>query len=257
MPSPFPGVDPYIEAQGLWEGFHASLLAYFQGSLNQELPPEYLAGLRVRLEQVALTDYAPIPVDFVGRRGRDAARSRQAVGSTATIEPIENALPRGSLEVRRVWIEIRKVPDPNPVTVIELLSPANKRGEGIGRYLRKRKATIRRKIHLVEIDLLLTGERLPMAHPLPSADYFALLSRAEDRPRSCAYAWTVRDPLPTIPIPLKSPDPDVGLDLSAHFATAYDRGRFASVLDYSRPLATLKKAADRTWAERTARAARR
>jgi hypothetical protein len=111
--------------------------------------------------------------------------------------------------------------------VIEILSPTNKAGEGFSKYLRKRRATIRQKVHLVEIDLLLGGERLPMAEPLPPGDYCAVVSRSEERPASSVYAWTIRDPLPSVLIPLKRPDPDATLDLAAHFATAYDRGRYA------------------------------
>lgn len=143
------------------------------------------------------------------------------------------------------------------MTVIELLSPTNKSGEGFYKYERKLRATIRQKVHFVEIDLLLGGQRLPMANPLPPGDYYAVVSRSEERPRSNVYAWTIRDPLPSIPIPLKRPDQDVSLDLGSHFATAYERGRYGQWIDYSVPPVTIKKAADRTWAERTAKAARR
>lgn len=166
-------------------------------------------------------------------------------------------MPQGKVEVRNHWIEIRRLPKRTPVTVIEILSPTTKTGEGFAKYLRKRRATIRQKVHLVEVDLLLGGDRLPMEEPLPPGDYYALVSRSEERPESNVYAWTIRDPLPSIPIPLKRPDPDVSLDLGAHFATAYDRGRYGASIDYAGPPSTLKKASDRAWADRTAKAARR
>lgn len=260
MPGPFPGVDPYIEAQGLWEDFHGSLLTYCRDALNEVLPGHYVASLGVHLDLVDRAELEPretISDVLVARRGRRSASGPERAGATATIEPVRITLPRSKVEVRNVWIEIRRIPGRTPVTVIEILSPTNKTGEGFSKYQRKRRATIRQRVHLVEIDLLLGGQRLPMEEPLPPGDYYALVSRAEERPDAIAYAWTIRDPLPRIPIPLESPDPDVTLDLASHFATAYDRGRYATSLDYSVPPATLKKPADRAWAERTAKAARR
>jgi hypothetical protein len=263
MPSPFPGVDPYIEARGLWESFHGPFMTYCSDALNEVLPEHYVAALGVHLDLVDIAQAETrdtIPDVLVSRRRRrSAAGPGRAArgGGTATIEPVKIALPRGRVEVRNVWIEIRLLPKQTPVTVIEILSPTNKSGGGIFKYLKKRGATIRQKVHLVEIDLLLGGERLPMQEPLPPGDYYALVSRSEERPESNVYAWTIRDPLPPIPIPLRRPDPDVTLDLGSLFATAYDRGRFARLVDYGLPPATVKKAGDRTWAERTARAARR
>jgi hypothetical protein len=263
MPSPFPGVDPYIEAHGLWECFHGPFITYCFDALNEVLPEHYVATLGVHVD---LVDIAPvetretIPDVLVSRRGRRSVGGpgrAGGAGGTATIEPVKIALPWGKVEVRNVWIEIRRLPKQTPVTIIEVLSPTNKSGGGIFKYLKKRGATIRQKIHLVEIDLLLGGERLPMREPLPPGDYYALVSRSEERPESNVYAWTIRDPLPPIPIPLKRPDPDVTLDLGVHFATAYDRGRFARLVDYAVPPMTVKKPADRAWAEHTAKASRR
>lgn len=264
MPSPFPGVDPYVEAVGLWEAFHPGLLTYCRDALNEILPSHYAASMGVHLDLVSLSEtesVSIIPDVLVSdRQRRTHAGSRRArrSGGTATIEPVRIALPpRGKVEMKRVWIEILRLPGKTPVTVIEVLSPTNKMGEGSAKYLRKRRATIRRKIHLVEIDLLLGGERLPMGEPLPPGDFYALVSRSEERPESDVYAWTIRESLPTIPIPLLRPDPDIALDLAAGFAAAYDRGRFANLIDYARPPATIRKPSDRAWAERTAKAARR
>jgi hypothetical protein len=174
----------------------------------------------------------------------------------ALLEPVKISLPQVEVEVRTVWIEIRRPPKRTPVTVIEVLSPANKSGEGFYEYLRKRRATIRQKVHLVKLDLLLRGERLPMERALPPGDFYALVSRSGERPESDVYAWTIRDPLPSIPIPLSRPDPDVMLDLGAVFATAYERGRYARLIDYTVSPSNVKKTADRAWAERMAKASR-
>ena len=191
------------------------------------------------------------------RPGLGAKSRERKTAGTALLEPVRVPLPTVFMEVRDAWIEIRHGSKRKPIASVELLSPTNKVGAGLGEYLMKRRKSIRQKIHLVELDLLLRGERLPMGQPLPAGDFYALVSRAEARPESDVYAWTIRDPLPSIPIPLSPPDPDVMLDLAAVFATAYERARYAELLDYSVPPSSVKKPTDRAWAERTARAARR
>jgi hypothetical protein len=111
---------------------------------------------------------------------------------------------------------------------------------------------IARPIHLVEVDLLLGGRRLPMARPLPLGDFYVIVSRTEQRPRADVYSWSIRDRLPTIPIPLVLPDPDVLLDLAAIFATVYERGRYDRSIDYRMPLSLPLRASDRIWAEERA-----
>src|SRR5205809_3654793 len=262
MPSPFPGIDPYLEAQGYWEGFHAGFVPYCRDALNDVLPESYIAELGERLHLVELSareaklilpDVAILAAERKSVRG--GARAKRA-GGTLTLEPVTIPLPRVTMEVRDVWIEIRRLPKRTPIAVIEILSPTNKAGDGLAEYRLKRRQTIRQKVHLVEFDFLLGGRRLPMDRPLPRGDYYALVARAERRPDCEVYAWTVRDPLPRIPIPLLAPDPDVVLDLGAVFATAYERGRYAGSIDYTAPLAIVKKPEDRPWAEGIARRAR-
>jgi hypothetical protein len=120
--------------------------------------------------------------------------------------------------------------------VIELLSPSNKERPGRDLYLAKRSALLVQQVHLVELDLLLGGRRLPMRRPLPKNDYFALVSRHDCRPTSDVYFWRRDDRLPKIPVPLKAPDADIELDLAAVYATAYQRGRYAKSIDYEKPI---------------------
>ena len=148
-------------------------------------------------------------------------------GSVATLEPVAVPLARKDLdEVRERWIEIKRLPDLSLVTVIEILSPTNKSGLGRTDYLAKRREFLDQPVHLVEIDLLLGGHRLPMGGPVPPGDYFAYVSRAEKRDSSDVYAWSIRRALPEIPIPLSPPDPDLRLDLAVVVARAYDQGRY-------------------------------
>ena len=263
MPSPFPGIDPFLESQHFWEDFHPSFLTYCRDALNEILPAEYVAqlGERIRLVELSqkkaklvLPDIAVIEeADKPSRR----VAHRSKVAGVLTLEPVTIPLPSVETEIRDVWIEIRRPPKRAPIAIIEVLSPTNKSSDGFVEYKLKRTSTIRQKVHLVEFDFLLGGRRLSMGKPLPAGDYFALISRAERRPDSEVYAWTVRDRLPSIPIPLAPPDDDVVVDLGAVFTTAYSRGRYARLIDYTTPPSVLRKPEDRTWAEKIARRVRR
>jgi hypothetical protein len=133
-----------------------------------------------------------------------------------------------------------------------MLSPFNKSGEGFDQYRAKRKTILSQKVHLVELDLLVGGKRLPLSKPLPSADYYAFISRAEDRPNCAVYHWPLRDPLPTIPIPLRTPDADISIDLGKVFRDTYERGRYARFLFYAQPPAARLSRKDVLWATRVA-----
>jgi hypothetical protein len=214
MPSPFPGIDPFLEDQHYWEEFHSKFMNWTQDTLAERVPDAY----EVRIEERVSLTYE---------------------------EVIEHR------------IEIRRRPDRFLVAVIELLSPSNKEPPGDRLYSRKRLELIHQAVHLVELDLLIGGKRLAMEDELPTGQYYALVSRAEQRPRSDVYAWSIRDPLPTIPIPLLAPDPDVPLDLAAIFATVFQRGRYDRSIHYSAPLGLALSPEDRAWAEERARTVRR
>jgi hypothetical protein len=138
-------------------------------------------------------------------------------------------------EAIETYIEILHRADRSLVTTVELLSPANKEEPGRSAYLAKRHALHVQKVHTVELDLLIGGQRLPMRLPLPEGDYHAFVARAE-RALDCeVYSWTLPDPLPALPIPLRDPDPDVTLDLGAIFAIVYERVTYEREIDYALP----------------------
>lgn len=259
MPSPFPGMDPYLESQSAWPDFHARFITYCADELGGALPGHYVAQIdeRIRLIDLEEGTSRTIRPDVAILRGErwDQMAGAVPVG-VAMLGPVAVTLARDDPEgVRETAIEILRLPDRELVTVIEVLSPSNKFTPGREEYLAKRWTLLDGPTHLVEIDLLLRGDRLPMRGPVPPGDYLALVSRSERRPIADAYAWSIRRPLPTIPIPLHAPDPDVPLDLAAVFATAYDRGRYDRLLDYRAPLPAPLADADRAWAEARARPA--
>jgi hypothetical protein len=171
-----------------------------------------------------------------------------------TLEPVEVPFATAVDEVRDTWVEIRRLPDERLVTAIEVLSPTNKGSSGMEDYLRKRLRLWNERVNLVEIDLLIAGRRMPMGGPLPPGDCYAVL-RAGRPELADVFAWSIRRPLPMIPVPLDPPDPDVAIDLAALFATAYERGRYGRLIDYARPLDLPLRPGDKDWAERVAKGA--
>src|SRR5262249_55366636 len=134
------------------------------------------------------------------------------------------------------------------VTVIETLSPANKRGSSDGReqYLAKRQEILQSRTNLVEFDLLRGGKRLPVVG-MPAGDYFAIVSRGHRRPRVDVFPWSLRQALPTIPIPLKKDEPAVALVLQQSLATVYDRARYQLSLRYNAKLSVPLSEPDAQW----------
>jgi hypothetical protein len=103
--------------------------------------------------------------------------------------------------------------------------------------------------HLSELDLLRGGERLPTNEPVPPADYYVFVCREHRRPRAELYPWSLRQPLPIIPMPLKDGDPDVALDLQTLITTVYDQACYDISLDYRRPVEPPLREEDAAWAQ--------
>jgi hypothetical protein len=148
----------------------------------------------------------------------------------------------------QVVVEIYDVDQRSLVTAIEVLSSTNKIKSARVEYLAKRRKYLCSPAHLMEIDLLRKGERPPMVDPLPEADYFVILSRAGRRPHAEVWPISIRSPLPTVPVPLMSGDPDVSLDLQLVLTEMYDTFRFDLDLNYSKPPEIPLKPQDAAWA---------
>jgi hypothetical protein len=237
-------MDPFLESQE-WEDFHTTLNTVVRESLSSRLEPRYVVRVerRVYVESYP-DDIRPSANPSFFRSDAVVLGTAETGGGTAVsagpatmVEPFECELPMPE-ERREAYLVIRFRETMEVVTVLETLSPANKRPGGDGRreYLQKREVILQSPSHLVELDLLRGGLRLPTTTPLRPGDYYAIVSRCQRRPRAAVYAWTIRDPLPSIPVPLKKGDPDVPLDLQAVFTTVYDRARYDLSLNYGAPL---------------------
>jgi hypothetical protein len=229
-------MDPYLETPALWSDFHASFITYWRDALLDCLPSNYEARIdeKVHLVEVSPPRKKLIEPDVAVTQREPARPASPAPAGVATLEPVTLSLVIEE-ETHERHIEIRHRPDHTLVAVLELLSPANKEEPGRTLYLAKRNALVHHPVHLVELDLLLKGQRLPLDEELPAGDYYALVSRGDQRPACQVYTWTLQQSLPAIPIPLLSPDPDVWIDLGAVFRTTYERGRYTRSVDYAAP----------------------
>ena len=248
MPSPFPGVDPFLESQ-LWDDFHCAFINHCREMLMPRVRPQYLVNIERYVYLTQPDDDEDeivkniVPDDFVTDAGHGW---REYAGrAVATLAPVRNRMPM--TKRRRSYLTIRTKEFREVVTVIELLSPSDKaRGDGQAAYLGKRANIQSSTANLVELDFLRGGQRLPTADPLQPGDYFAFVSRPTDWPDIDVYGWSMRDPLPSIPIPLAEPDPDVLLDLQEVFTTTYDLAGYDLALNYRavvRPPLTTDEAA--------------
>jgi len=240
VPSPFPGMDPYLEAPDIWVDFHGRLAEVISSDLNRKLPARYVARLspRVVYEFVEIAETRGIRPDIgvYETQTMERAETPTAAAVTTITAPVTSLV---ALEepVRLFSVEIREVGTMRLVTAIEILSPANKRSghEAREEYLEKRRSLLRSSAHLIEIDLLRGGERMPLEKPVPKAAYYIILSRVQKRPVVEVWPVQIWDKLPTIPVPLLHPDPDVPLDLNSVVASVYERGAYDRIIDYRQP----------------------
>lgn len=260
MPSPFPGVDPYIEDQHFWPDFHQSFMTYWRDQLLEVLPDNYDARLEERVHQVAVSDepleQSRFPDITLSKSGAAPRRAARSAGGTLVLEPITMTLPEYE-EAREAYIKVTHRPDRSLVAILELLSPSNKVLPGFGDYLSKRTELLCQDVHVVEVDLLLGGRRLPMRKGLPPADFYAIVSRSQQRPQAEVFAWTLRDPLPPLPVPLRAPDQDLLVKLGEIFTLTYDRGRYGRILNYTKRLSLPLPAGDRRWAHQQVKTKRK
>ena len=252
MPSPFPGMDPFLEGPE-WEDFHATFNTVLRELLSPTIEPDHVVRVerRVYVERPLENKEGWFRPDVMILATDDFSGGGVATasGTAMLAEPSVCELPM-SQERSETYLVIRERESMEVVTVLETLSPANKRpGEGRKEYLHKRETLLGSETHLIELDLLRGGLRLPMMQtpPLPRGDYFAIVSRAHRRPKADVFAWTLCQPLPTIPIPLLCKDPEVTLDLQAAFTTVYERARYDLSLRYGEPLDPPVDERDAAW----------
>lgn len=150
MPSPFPGMNPYLERETVWSDFRLTFIVMTLQHIVAQLPNRYAVQIGTR--------------EYIHE-----------------VPPERKHLDVPDVEKVR-YLYVRHLETDEIVTVIELLSPTNKyAGPDREQYLGKRYELLRSRTHLVEIDLLRGGPRMP-PDDLPTCDYCAIVSRVEERP---------------------------------------------------------------------------
>lgn len=237
MPSPFPGMDPYLEGE-LWQEFHQTFASEIRRQLNPKLRPKYVALLeKYFVTDESMVELFGLPTTAVYPDVAVAATGHSA-GAAGALELTETA-PTAELPTLihspRMRVEIRDVAQRRLVTVIEILSRANKFRGGAHEYRNKRDVLLQTMAHLLELDLLRAGERAYLGEPLPSGDYYVYLNRQQQRERTTVWAITLPGRLPVVPVPLLAPDPDVLLDVQAAFTASFDVVGYDLLIDYQAP----------------------
>ena len=241
MPSPFPGMDPYLEGY-LWPDVHSALAGKIRQLLTPLLRPRYTARLAVYVVEDSAPEgdigimYPDVEVMLMRSAGETAPsqapdislgdKSHLSQTPAALIVPV--LLP---IEVPLTVVEVHDAANNQLITSIEILSPVHKREPGLAPYRQKRQRLYQAGVHLIELDLLRRGTR-PVSHPrIPPAHYLVGLTRAHS---GGTQVWTlsIRDSLPIIPIPLRLPDDDMLLDLSAALNAVYDEAAYDLSINY-------------------------
>lgn len=258
MPSPFPGIDPYLESPLYWQDFHERFLPYAAEVLQPQLPNRYRVriGERVIVEAVERTI---IPDLTVVQRPAPVGTEGQTPGSHADIAleadapTIFSAFPD---ELHEAFVEIIDRVGQRVVTLIELLSPTNKTpGPGREQYVHKQHEVLRSSAHLVEIDLLHGGAHtvaVPRANLVRHTPFYGLVSvwRATQPQQYEVYFVRLPERLPRLRIPLLPDDHDVSLDLSAIYTRCYDAARYDLDLDYTQPPSVELSPSELIWLEK-------
>jgi hypothetical protein len=235
-------MDPYLEGSE-WMSFHLQFTAEIARQLAPQLRPRYVA----LTTKYFITDSN----DNLGISAQNG-KSQSIYADVGVVERAPWVQPKGgaqvavmepSLHIATVMpelvpqhvVEIRDVDERRLVTLIEVLSPANKRGSGYDEYIAKRQRILLSTAHLLEIDLLRKGKRIPLRKTLPAFPYFIFLSRYPKRPIMEIWAIKLAQRLPMAPVPLLPDDQDVVLDLQLAFTNVYDAIGYDLLLDYTQP----------------------
>jgi Protein of unknown function (DUF4058) len=252
MPSPFPGIDPYVENPEFWSEVHNRLIVAIADSLAPQLRPRYRVVIEKRTYLnddtesllVGIADVAILP-----------GRSTPASSSSAATLPARHKLPQKVTvplpeAVRESYLEIREVSGGQVITTLEILSPKNKpSGTGRSTYERKRQQILASDTHFVEIDLLRSGTPMPLLGRFTSMPYYILVSRAHQRPSADLYPFTLQEEIPLFSVPLMPDEPEPEVDLQTLFNSIYDRAGLDLVIDYAQPPVPAFDKEDVDWVE--------
>jgi len=234
--NPFPGMNPWLEHPALWHDVHFRLIAALARYLSPLLSPCYFVA--VESQAYIATGFASSPtvrypnVSVVQAR---EMQSRYAVCSQAGLVPYTVEVPVPDV-IEETYLQIREASTGQVITIIEILSPTNKRpGSGRQKYERKRLEIFSTATHLVEVDLLRDWPPMPMTGVVVASDYRILVRRGTQGNQANLYPFDVRDSMPPFPLPLQADDVEPVVDLSVLLDEVYAEANYALRLNYTQP----------------------
>lgn len=242
MLSPFPGMDPYLEQPAFWSSFHSRFIVAVADAIEPQLGPQYYVEVETRTyqsdaEEPGVLVGIPDAVVFAKTGVSQPVAADFSESPTATQARPERVTVPMPATVNERFLEVREVTTDAVVTVIEVLSPKNKRaGEGRAAYEKKRRTILGSATHLVELDLLRSGKPMALMDVHTAAPYRILISRSDQRPSADLYSVALPQSLPTVPIPLKPDDGEPLVSLQSLFNGVYERGRYHTRIDYDQPV---------------------
>jgi hypothetical protein len=285
MAYPFPGMNPWLEDSRIWRDVHNRLMNAIGDELAGLLTPRYFIGVDTHtyisrfLDQPIVTRYPDVTIVDIQRSAKVHAQIPTAVQSAGYLEidlPVRETL-------EEAFLEIRLVPDGEVVTVIELLSHTNKQaGPDRDSYQEKRNAFLEADLNFIEIDLLRAYAPMPHTERAGKQHYRIFIRRKSRMYKAHLYHsgltqdagradilsasaarrqdvgapvlrkphhFSVRQPIPPLPIPLQPGEEEPLIDLGAILRSIYERVRYDLVIDYSRPPIPALEQVDHAWAQ--------
>jgi len=265
-------MDPFLEVSPRWQAFHGW---FVRNLAEQALPMAQSLGCCIDVER---TVYQREPNGEIVLIGEPDQTIGVDISNPAWSEPptrsgaVALAQPRAINEVvldpatleriKQVYLVVREVGQfPRVLAVVEVLNPANKKGDYVPRYREKRMRFVTSRAHFMEIDFLRDGENpsRDLFPELAPAPYFILIARKTGLGRNEeGYPLSLQDRLPTLGLPIGPGRPDLPLDLASAFRTAYDLSirpgsiRYAEETPPEPPLTE----ADAAWVTQLVRAGR-
>jgi hypothetical protein len=251
MPSPFPGMDPYLEPH--WLDVHTSLVSGARDALNRQLPADLIASAEERIavegdseDRLLAPDVRifepPIELPlFIDESVEDTAISLP-YRLLAQVEPITER-----------FIKIIDAGTERLVAVIEFVSPTNKRGEGLHAFRSKRAGLVASGVNFIEIDLVRAGDWKALLRPHGTTKRASLYRATVRVPADPGAVYLqpihLQDKLPEIHVPLRRDDPKLTLALQPLLDLAYENGRYARRINYHNDPVPPLDANDAAWTD--------
>jgi hypothetical protein len=251
MPSPFPGMNPYLEHPELWPEVHSRLIVAIADAIAPPIRPKYRVAIEKRtyLSDGDESVLVGIPDVAVFSQNKTKTQTSSTTTLPAVAESLTVTIPVPQ-EVRESYLEIREVATERVVTAIEVLSPTNKRpGKGRESYEEKRMEVLSSRTHLIEIDLLRNGQPMRILNEVPQTDYRILICRGNRRPQAQFYGFSIHQIIPKFLLPLQLDDTGPLVDLQSLLVGVYERAGFDLAINYAlEPIPPLKDE-DKDWAD--------